>query len=107
MRPFQIYRIKVRWGDCDDPRPWVIVQTRPHDIFGCFPISSQCYGECCFALGPSHADFPATGLTRPCNILYATILDLRREQFVLDGKLQLKGELQGQLLRDFRAAAGV
>jgi len=107
MRPFQIYRIKVKWRNCEDARPWLVVQARPGGVLGCFPISSQCYGQDCFPLDPNHADFSATGLTRACNIICTTIYDLRDAQFTLDGKQQLKGELLGELLRDFRAFAGV
>ncbi len=107
MRPFQIYRLKLRWRNCDDPRPWLVVETRPDGVFACFPVSSQCYGQDCFALDPSHPDFAATGLTRACNIICTTLYDLQQGQFVLDGKRQLKGELQGELLSDFRAFAGI
>lgn len=107
MRPFQIYRLKVTWRNCEDARPWLVVEIRPNNVFGCFPVSSQCYGQDCFAVDPSHPDFAATGLTRACNIICTSIYELTASQFMLDGAPQLKGELQGELLSGFRAFAGV
>ena len=107
MRPFQIYRIKVTWKNSEDPRPWLVVQTRPDGVFGCFPISSRCYGQDCFPVDSSHSDFSATGLSGACYIICTTIYDLKQDQFMLDGKQQLKGELAGELLRAFRDFAAV
>lgn len=95
------------WRNCQDARPWLVVQIRPNNIFGCFPISSQCYDQHCFLVDTVHADFSSIGLTRACYIIYTTIYDLRLDQFTLDGKLQLKGELQGELLKEFRSCGGV
>jgi hypothetical protein len=83
------------------------VQDRPHNVFACFPISSQCYSQDCFALDPNHPDFAATGLTRACHIICTKFYDFQEGQFTLEGRQQLKGELQGELLADFRAFAGV
>jgi len=107
MRPFEIYRLKVAWRNCEDARPWIVVQTRPNATFGCFPISSQCYGQDCFPLDMSHPDFAFTGLTRSCFVICTTVYDLHEDQFSVDGTLQLKGELLGEFLRDFRKFAGV
>ena len=103
MRPFQIYLLQVTWHGCQDARPWLILQARPDDLFGCFPISSQCYGQDCFPIEPSDPECRATGLTRACYVICTRIYDLRWDLFIFNGKPRLKDEL----LWCFREFAGV
>jgi hypothetical protein len=102
MRPFEIYFASVLWGGCQDERPWVIVDVRPNNRYGCMPLSSHCYRGDCFLLPADHPDFPAAGLKKSCYIHLTTI-------FELDGArlLRRKGELLGELLTDFRSHAGL
>jgi len=58
-------------------------------------------------LSVAHPDFKATGLTRNSYIICTRIYALYPEEFELDGRQQLKGELLGKLLSDFRKFAGV
>src|SRR5438552_2022096 len=102
MRPFQIYNAKVAWHGCEDMRPWLIVDARGPDLFGCFPIASECYDDSGFPLSKSHPDFAATGLKKDCYIIDSKIYDLPRNAFAT-----LRGELVGDLLATFRKFSGV
>lgn len=108
MRPFQIYRLQVRFNNCEDARPWLVMENRPNDLYACLPISTRNYGSSdVFPLDPAHPDFPATGLTRPCFILCERIFELEGSRFQLDGKQQLKGELLRDLQTQFRRHMGI
>lgn len=102
MVPYEIYFAAVPWKGCLDQRPWVIVDLRPNDLFGCFPISGQSYGDNCFEIPSSHPDFPKTGLTKTCRVHYTSIFELHRSEL-----LRLKGSLTGDLLTQFLTAAGL
>ncbi len=41
MKPFDIYRIEWPWANCQDARPWLIIDVRLKDKFGCYPIASE------------------------------------------------------------------
>lgn len=102
MRPYEIYYARRPWKGCEDERPWVVIDTRPGGVFGCFPISGQAYGGDAFYVDPTHPDFPATGLTKGCYVHYLSIIELPADQF-----LRRKGEFQGHLLDAFLDAAGL
>ena len=102
MRPFEIYNATVAWRNCADMRPWLIVDCRPGDIFGCFPFSGQCYDGNCFEVPASHVNFAATGLTKSCFILDSHIIEIPISAFS-----RRRGELAGALLSDFRKYAGI
>jgi hypothetical protein len=102
MRPYEIYYARVTWRACPDERPWLIIDSRPNHVFGCFPISGQSYSGACFPIDSSHPDFSATGLTKSCFIHDASIIEVLSNQFT-----RRKGELTGKLLADFLAYAGL
>lgn len=102
MRPFEIHNARQRFNDCDDVRPWLIIEVRAHDTYGCFPIASEHYGDPYFSIDAEHPDFPATGLTKSCHVLDRRIYELNKAQF-----LRRRGELTGDLLAAFREYAGV
>jgi len=91
-----IWLATVEWNGCPDPRPWVLIDQRGDDIFGCFPIASECYEGLCFALSSADRDFAATGLDRDCHIHTERIYELRHTD--LSRRL---GFLQGDLLKGF------
>jgi len=102
MEIYEIYQVEFRWGNCDDARPWLIVQIRPGDIFGCLPIASECYGGSCFPISRSHPDFPATGLTKDCHIHDSKLYDIPKANF-----LKRRGKLAGSLLAEFQDFSGL
>ena len=93
MQPYEIFYATRRWRNCSDPRPWVIVELRPNQLIGCFPISGECYDGQCFFISRDHPDFAATGLAKDSYIHDQFILELRTHEF-----LARKGELTGDLL---------
>ena len=102
MQPYEIFNAAFMWRNCNDMRPWLIVQLRPNGLLGCLPISSECYQGSCFPLPKSHPDFPATGLTKSCYITDDHIYDLSVEAF-----RNRRGELRGELLKEFREFSGL
>jgi hypothetical protein len=99
MQPFDIYRIAVPWGGCDDPRPWLIVDVRPKGMFGCCPIASQCYCGSCYRIDCDHDDFCHTGLTKTCYVHYSPLFSLSTPTIQAGKRL---GSLQHNLLGHFR-----
>jgi hypothetical protein len=83
-------------------RPWLIVDERGPDIFGCFPIASESYGDSGFPLNKSRPDFRATGFEKDCYVIDSKLYDLPRSAFC-----KKRGELVGELLADFRKFSGV
>lgn len=103
MQPFEISYGKKIWKDCEDERPWLVVEQHLSGIYRCFPISGQCYqGHYCFELQQGHPDFAATGLSKTCFVLYESFIELEQSEFT-----RKKGSLQGALLAAFREEAGV
>ena len=102
MQPFDIYQAAHRWLNCDDARPWLIVEVRAQGVYGSFPISGQCYGGNCFEISSSHENFAATGLSKSCFIHDQYIVELRANQF-----LRRRGALTGSMLAEFRRFAGL
>lgn len=102
MRPYEIFYARHRWLNCDDPRPWLIVDLRGNQLLGCFPISGQCYDGQCFFISRTHPDFPATGLAKDSYIHDKFIIELAVDEF-----LDRKGELTGELLAEFLQYAGL
>jgi len=103
MRPYEIYNAEFAWNGCVDMRPWVIVEIKGGGkFFGCFPIASQCYQGGCFLIESSHPDFPATGLTKTCNVHDSHIIELPLSAF-----RKRRGALVGELLKEFRKHTGI
>ena len=100
MQPWEIWWGQTRWKDCADRRPWLIVDCRPDDAFGCFPISTKSYGDPAFELSADHPDFAATGLKRTCFIHDLHIIELHAAELH-----KRSGTLGGQLRDQFRAYA--
>jgi hypothetical protein len=99
MQPFDIYRAAIMWGGCGDARPWLIIDVRPNDVFGCFPIASECYPGCrCYRIQTDHEDFCHTGLTKTCHVHYGAIIDVPAAKLRAGAR---KGELRGQLREHF------
>jgi hypothetical protein len=104
MRPYEIYFAKICWKDCEDERPWLIVDTRGARVFGCFPISSHNYrSDAAFEVLKSDPDFGATGLTKDCFIHHVSIQEIERSQF----RATKKGELTGDMLARFLDESGL
>ena len=101
-KPYEIYRAKHQWGNCNDARPWLVVDQRSNGIYGCFPIASRCYQGNCFYVDSNHADFGRTGLSKSCYIHDESIVELPLVEFQ-----QFKGQLEGTLLAEFKKYAGL
>jgi hypothetical protein len=101
MGPFEIFNAVRTWKNCPDMRPWLIVDVRANGVFGCFPISGECYEGGCFVIGSNHPDFPATGLTKTSYVDDQKIVELGIGEFK-----KRRGQLVNELLREFRAFAG-
>jgi hypothetical protein len=104
MKPYEIYFVRVAWRSSQDERPWVIIDSRGPDVFGCFPISGQCYSWHCFELSKDHPDFAATGLRKTSHIHYESIIELGADELQ---KGRPQGELTNNLLAEFLAEAGL
>ena len=102
MRPFEIYNAQQRFNDCDDMRPWLVIEVRAGGVYACFPIASEHHDESHFPIDAEHPDFPATGLKKSCHILDARIYELNKSQFQ-----RRRGELVGAMLAAFREYAGL
>ena len=97
-QPFEIYYAQAPLGPSAYERPWLIIDIRPDNNFGCFPISSTVYDyKHTFELQASHPDFQHTNLSRHCYILCDYI-----HEIALDKVLRFKGKLRGRLLEAFR-----
>ncbi len=102
MDPFEIHYARFEWKGCIDERPWLLVQRYGSAFWDCFPISGQVYGDFYFEIRSNHPDFATTGLTKSCFVFYE-----RFYQVPTAAILRPKGRLGGELLREFRAVAGV
>lgn len=103
MDIFEIHLMQHPWNGCDDPRPWLIVDFPDSDnVIGCFPISSECYSGNCFYVAETHQDFAATGLDHSSNITDTHIIGVPGNSVI-----KFVGELNGDLLREFRAYSGL
>ncbi len=40
MDVYEIYNATHRFKNCDDTRPWLIVEIRSDNCYGCLPIAS-------------------------------------------------------------------
>lgn len=101
MNPFDIYRAARTWNDCDDARPWLIIDVR-QGVFGCFPFSTKQYSGHCIEIDANHQDFPATGLATSCLLYDDRIIEVRRDQM-----RARKGALQRELLAYVRGETGL
>ena len=102
MAEFDIYNAKFSWHGCDDVRPWLIIQFRPNNVYGCVPIESECYGGQCFFISDADPDFTATGLKKSCYVHDERIYDLPAVS--LRAK---RGRLKDDLLDRFRKFSGL
>ena len=102
MQPFDIAYATFTWKNCDDMRPWLVVECTPDGSCNCFPISGQDYGGDAFKVDQGDPDFPATGLTKTCYIH-----DQRFYAVSITAFGKCKGVLTGQLLTRFLAHAGL
>ena len=103
MDPFDVCQAEHRWNGCDDQRPWLIVDLRQNgQMYGCFPIASECYSGSCFYLDHSDPDFPATGLNKSCYIHDTHIVEIPAGKII-----RKRGALVNALLKNFRDFAGV
>lgn len=102
MDPFDIYWVHHPWNNSDYPRPWLIIDFGTKNLVGCFPIATECYCGNCFFIPQSHPDFAATGLDHSSHVHDSHLIDIPGNQFV-----EKKGQIEGRLLAEFRAASGV
>ncbi len=101
--PYEIHYAKKQWKRCEDERPWLIVDSRGRNKYGCFPISAHRYEQTgCFEVSIDHPDFGATNLTKTCFIHYMSIVELDESNF-----RRQKGILTGALLDEFKNEAGL
>jgi len=102
MKPFDIYNASQQFNDCKDDRPWLIIDVRPGEMYGCFPIATEHYGDPNYPIESGHPDFPATGLSKSCHILDARIFEIHHSQFG-----RRRGMLTNQLLASFKEYSGL
>jgi len=102
MQRFEIFNATRTWKGCVDMRPWLIIELRGTDTFGCFPISGECYGGSCFWIDPSHPDFSRTGLSKGSYVHDDYIVEIGIDEFQTR-----RGEMVGELLDEFLAFAGL
>lgn len=102
VRAYEIFNAKVSWSNCEDMRPWLIVDLRGKEFCGCFPIAGACYRGNCFEVNQGHANFKTTGLTKTCFIHYQSIIDVN-----VSALARHRGCLAEELLDEFKAAAGL
>ena len=96
MNPFEIHDAEHPFGKCSDRRPWLIVDRRENETYGCFPIASQHYDDHHFSLNREHPNFAATGLSKSCFVLDERIFEIPAGCFQ-----RHRGRLTGDLLADF------
>ncbi len=101
-RLHEIYLARFAWKNCEDIRPWVVVQVFANGDLGCIPVSSHCYHGQCYQISAEHPDFKATGLTKTCHVHYDSIIMLQPSNVV-----RHKGTIRGQMLIEFLDAAGL
>lgn len=90
------------WRTSEDARPFLLVRPLAASAWACFPISTKDYGGDPFEVNQSDRDFRATGLSTT-----SYIYDFRFEEVTADEFLERWGQLEGDLLTRFRAAAQV
>lgn len=104
MGPYEIYYApEVQWNDAKHGHKWVILDKRPNNVFGCFPISSECYRGNCFEVQITHQDFQLTGLHHTSSVHVGSIIELHRDEL----KPNKKGEFVNQLLSDMISFSGI
>ena len=97
-QPYEIYYCDKYLGKAKYERPYLVVDVRPDNVFGCYPISESDYDfKKVFQLDESHADFSETNLSKSCNILRDYIVEIHIDDF-----LRYKGKLTGRLLETFK-----
>jgi hypothetical protein len=101
MNPFDIFNAIHLWNGCPDPRPWVIVELRGPGLYGCIPLSGECYAGDCFAIDQNHPDFPATGLKKTSHAHDSHIHELLFAEFG-----RRRGQIENDLLKEFRDFTG-
>ena len=102
MDDLAIWLAEVEWSGCADRRPWLQVDERVANIFGCFPFASHCYEGRCFQVRSADADFAATGLDRDCYIHAEHLYEVHDSDLI-----KRIGFLRGRLLERFREHAGL
>lgn len=103
MDLFEIHLMHHSWNGCNDPRPWLIVDfPESGNVIGCFPISTECYCGNCFFISESHPNFSATGLDHASNVTDMYIIELPGNSVI-----KRIGELEGELLAEFRQYSGL
>jgi hypothetical protein len=103
LLPFDIHDAKTIWANCQDRRPWIVIEVRADGHAACFPISGQCYDDSdCFPITLEDPDFSATGLKKDCFIHYQRLIELPPEAF-----LKKRGTLAGNMLKRFCKVAGI
>lgn len=101
MAAFDIWLGASSFRLSNDVRPWVLIDERG-DQFGCFPLSSVCYGEVCFEISDTHPDFAATGLDKRSFVYDESLYELSMSDLT-----QRLGQLEGALLVEFKKFAGL
>ena len=89
------------WKGCPDRRPWLLLEPIGND-WRAMPITTKQYGRYLFPIEPAHCDFAATGLTRQCFVDYESIVVVQQSELC-----KRRGDLVGDMLSEFREAAGV
>ena len=102
MLPFEIHDAAHPFNKCNDRRPWLVVDVREGGVFGCFPISGECYSGSRFQLSCEHPDFATTGLNKTCYILDDRIYEIETGEFA-----KYRGRLAGDLRVSFLDYAGL
>lgn len=102
MRPLEIFNAQFQWNDCNDERPWLLVEKRANGCWHCFPISGKDYGGNEFKIEANDPHFAVTGLTKTCYIHHERFYEIPPSVF---GKH--RGALEGELLASFLRASGL
>lgn len=102
MKPYSIYDAKYSWSNCDDARPWLMISEPLGTLIEAFPISGQCYGDNCFFIDSTRAEFGATGLSKRSFIHYGSIIMLP-----IEAVGRHRGTLIGPMLAEFIAVSGL
>lgn len=101
MEAYDIYDATHVFNDCEDRRPWLLIEYR-YPNWMCFPFASQDYRDEGFEVSMDHPNFTDTGLRKDCHILDARFFELTLEEFD-----RRRGMLTGALLQEFRTHAGI
>ena len=105
ISPLDVFRIKIRFGQADYPRPGVIVALSQNSDVRLVVISSKLdlYRPSeHFLIRDDHSDFSATGLKFTSYVVGAPIFAIKSNEL-----LTRMGSLQGELAQEFKNWMGM